>query len=313
MGIHSFRGCHQPGDIVPVKIEVNRVKLFGKKKTERPVYKAEKEYRIRDLSQDEPGDTLWVKCEHCAAPLFKKRFEQNLKVCDKCNHHHKLFAYERAAMLIDEDTFEELDETLSPGDPLGFGKDYTGKLEEDSLKTGLKDAVLTGQCRIGGHPVMLAIMDFHFRGGSMGSVVGEKIARLFEAAIEGKKPVVTVTSSGGARMQEGMLALMQMAKTSALTAVLAREKLPYIVVLTDPTTGGVSASFAALGDIIIAEPEAIIGFSGPRVIEQTIRQKLPPGFQSSEFHLARGFIDQVVHRKNLRSTLISLLNLFGPH
>lgn len=289
------------------------MKLFGKKKMERPVYKAEKGSPIKTAPQEEPGDTLWVKCEHCGSPLFKKRFEQNLKVCDKCNHHHKLFAYERAAMLVDEDTFEELNEDLSPGDPLSFGKDYTGKLDEDTLKTGLKDAILTGECRIGGHPVMLAIMDFHFRGGSMGSVVGEKVARLFEAAIEGKKPVITVTSSGGARMQEGVLALMQMAKTSALTAILSREKLPYIVVLTDPTTGGVSASFAALGDIILAEPEAIIGFSGPRVIEQTIRQKLPQGFQSSEFYLAHGFIDQVVHRKDLRNTLVKVLDFFGPH
>ena len=283
------------------------MKLFKKKKVERPVYKVK-----RDSRKDEQEDNLWVKCEKCATPLFTKLFLQNLKVCDKCNHHHKLFARERMVMIVDNDSFQELDRNLSPCDPLHFGEEYIHKLEEDHHKTGQRDAMLSGEALIGGHPVVLGIMDFHFRGGSMGSVVGEKVARLFEAALKGKKPVIMVTSSGGARMQEGALALMQMAKTSSLTVELSREKIPYIVVLTDPTTGGVSASFAALGDIIIAEPEAIIGFSGPRVIEQTIRQKLPPGFQSSEFYMKHGFIDQVVHRKDLRKALIQILSFFNP-
>lgn len=283
------------------------VKLFEKTKIERPVYKAKKGSKA---SVEDDDDSLWVKCEKCTTPLFKKIFIQNLKVCEKCGFHHKLFAYERLEMLIDENSFIELDQDISPCDPLSFGKEYQNKLKEDQEKTDLKDAVLTGLGELGGHKVAIGIMDFHFRGGSMGSVVGEKIARLFEEAIEKRLPVINLTSSGGARMQEGVLALMQMAKTTSLTVRLSKEALPYIVILTDPTTGGVSASFAALGDVILAEPNAIIGFSGPRVIEQTIRQKLPPGFQSSEFYLSHGFIDQVVHRKDLRSTIIKLLNFF---
>ncbi|MDQ7821681.1 MAG: acetyl-CoA carboxylase, carboxyltransferase subunit beta [Candidatus Eremiobacteraeota bacterium] len=273
----------------------------------RPTFKVEKPSKS---SKDDKQDNLWVKCEQCGSPLFEKIFLQNLRVCDKCGFHHKLFAQERMTMLVDPGTFEELDRELSPADPLNFGKEYMDKMKEDTAKTSLKDAILTGSATMGGHPVMLGIMDFHFRGGSMGSVVGEKIARIFEAAMEKRSAVITVTSSGGARMQEGVLALMQMAKTSALTVSLGKERLPYIVIITDPTTGGVSASFASLGDVIIAEPHAIIGFSGPRVIEQTIRQKLPPGFQSSEFYLKHGFIDCVVHRKDMRTTLIKVLNFF---
>ncbi|MHC9544950.1 MAG: acetyl-CoA carboxylase, carboxyltransferase subunit beta [Vulcanimicrobiota bacterium] len=284
------------------------VKFFAKKTIQRPTFKVEKSSKSQKEFKE---DTLWIKCEQCATPLFKKTFLDNLKVCEKCGHHHKLFARERIAMLADENSFIEQDSHLFPCDPLDFGSGYSEKLKEDSIKTHLGDAILTGECTIEGNPVMIGVMDFYFRGGSMGSVVGEKIARLFEKAIDTKRPAITITSSGGARMQEGVLALMQMAKTTSLTVSLSKEKLPYIVVFTDPTTGGVSASFAALGDIILAEPRAIIGFSGPRVIEQTIRQKLPPGFQSSEFYMKHGFIDQVVHRKDLRSTLGRILDLFS--
>jgi len=284
------------------------VKFFSKKTIERPTFKVEKPSRAQKEFKE---DTLWIKCEQCATPLFKKTFLDNLKVCEKCGHHHKLLARERIVMLVDENSFIEQDSHLFPCDPLDFGSGYSEKLKEDGIKTHLGDAILTGECTIEGNPAVIGVMDFYFRGGSMGSVVGEKIARLFERAIETRRPAITITSSGGARMQEGVLALMQMAKTTSLTVSLSKEKLPYIVVLTDPTTGGVSASFAALGDIILAEPHAIIGFSGPRVIEQTIRQKLPPGFQSSEFYMKHGFIDQVVHRKDLRSTLGRILDLFS--
>jgi len=284
------------------------VKFFAKKTIERPTFKVEKSPKSQKELKE---DTLWIKCEQCATPLYKKTFLDNLKVCEKCGHHHKLLARERIAMLTDEGSFVEQDSHLFPCDPLDFGSDYSKKLIEDGIKTHLGDAILTGECRIDGNPAMIGIMDFYFRGGSMGSVVGEKIARLFEKGIDTRRPVITVTSSGGARMQEGVLALMQMAKTTSLTVSMSREKLPYIVVFTDPTTGGVSASFAALGDVILAEPRAIIGFSGPRVIEQTIRQKLPPGFQSSEFYMKHGFIDQVVHRKDLKSTLARILMLFS--
>ncbi len=284
------------------------VKFFIKKTIERPTFKVEKPSKTQKELRE---DTLWIKCELCATPLYKKAFLASLMVCEKCGHHHKLFARERINMLADEDSFIEHDSHLFPCDPLDFGADYSEKLKEDGIKTHLGDAILTGECTIDGNPAMIGVMDFFFRGGSMGSVVGEKIARLFEKAIDTKRPVITVTSSGGARMQEGVLALMQMAKTTSLTVSLSKEKLPYIVVFTDPTTGGVSASFAALGDVILAEPRAIIGFSGPRVIEQTIRQKLPPGFQSSEFYMKHGFIDQVVHRKDLKSTLGRILTLFS--
>jgi acetyl-CoA carboxylase carboxyl transferase subunit beta len=283
------------------------VKLFEKRKIERPTYGVKKTHRS---AKEEKDDTLWVKCDQCSTPLFKKNFLANLKVCEKCGHHHKLSAAERLAMLVDDGSFREFDAELSPADPLHFGKEYLDKLKEDQQKTQLRDAIITGEGSILGRRIMVGIMDFYFRGGSMGSVVGEKIARLFEAAIEAKTPVLTITSSGGARMQEGVYALMQMAKTCSLTYRLSKERIPYIVVFTDPTTGGVSASFAALGDIILAEPHAIIGFSGPRVIEQTIRQKLPPGFQSSEFYMKHGFIDHVVHRKDLRATIGMIVNFF---
>ncbi len=252
-------------------------------------------------------DNLWVKCSRCHTAVFRKVFEEQFKVCDKCGYHHKLTAWERVSLLSDPDAFLEWDAGITPADPLQFGPDYQRKLEEDRQKTRLGDAVLSGRTLLANHPVALGVMDFAFRGGSMGSVVGEKITMLMERALSERLPTIVVTSSGGARMQEGIYSLMQMAKTSAARVRLQEAGLPYLVVLTDPTTAGVAASFAALGDVILAEPDAIIGFSGARVIEQTIRQKLPEGFQTSEFYLKHGFIDSVVPRKDLKSSLARLL------
>ena len=255
-------------------------------------------------------DNLWVKCK-CGHVVFRKTFDEGLKVCEKCGHHHKMTARERMALLADPGSFEEWDADLISADPLGFGADYSAKLEQDRVKTSLSDAVLSGRITLAGAPLALAVMDFGFRGGSMGSVVGEKVVRTFERAQELGLPVLAVTCSGGARMQEGILSLMQMAKTCAARVRQKRARLAYIVLLTDPTTAGVAASFAALGDVVLAEPHAIIGFSGARVIEQTIRQKLPEGFQTSEFYLEHGFIDRVVHRGELRLELAQLLGFLG--
>lgn len=267
-----------------------------------------------DSSEGEPSPQvppteLWVKCSGCATALYRKNFLENLKVCEKCGFHHKLTARERLEQLTDPGSFEEWDGEVISGDPLEFGGEYQTKLVQDRQKTGLSDAVLTGSSAIDRMRIALGIMDFHFRGGSMGSVVGEKITAMMERALEKKLPVVMVTSSGGARMQEGMLSLMQMARTSAAVRRLNHASLPYIVVLTDPTTAGVAASFASLGDVIVAEPGAIIGFSGARVIEQTIRQKLPPGFQTAEFYEKHGFIDKVVKRSELKVTLSQIVSL----
>jgi acetyl-CoA carboxylase carboxyl transferase subunit beta len=257
------------------------------------------------------AEDLWVKCAGCGAPLFKKTFIENLKLCDKCDFHHKMTAWERLEMLADPESFEEWDEKVSSVDPLEFGEEYTSKLVSDQKKTGLSDAILTGKAKIGGYGVALGIMDFFFRGGSLGCAVGEKIIRLFEKAGEQNLPVVMFTCSGGARMQEGMFSLMQLAKTMAGVVSMSHKHLPYIVVLTDPTMAGVAASYASVADIILAEPKAIIGFSGARVIEQTIRQKLPPGFQSTEFYLKHGFIDSIVHRRKMRDALIRVLSYFS--
>lgn len=251
----------------------------------------------------------WSKCLSCAAVLRKKNLDDNLGICPDCGHHHKIAAWQRLAILSDENSFEEWDRRLVSEDPLEFGQDYLDKLAGDRVKTGMTDAILTGKCRLDGRPLAIGIMDFRFRGGSMGSVVGEKISRLLERAIAERLPSVVVTSSGGARMQEGMLSLMQMARTSAAVRLVNEAGLPYITILTDPTTAGVAASFASLGDVILAEPKAIIGFSGARVIEQTIRQKLPEGFQTSEFYLQKGFIDRVVNRHDLRATLSGVLGM----
>jgi len=254
---------------------------------------------------------LWVKCDNCKEIIYRKEVDKNFKVCPKCDYHFRITASERLPFLVDEGSFLEVEDGLSPRDFLGF-KDYKDKLKSSRKKTGLKDALISGEAKIGGRPVSLVIMDFNFMGGSMGSVVGERIARAVERAIEKKVPFVSVASSGGARMQEGILSLMQMAKTSAAVARLGDAGLPFISVLTDPTFGGVTASFAMLGDIIIAEPKCLIGFAGPRVIEQTIKQQLPAGFQRAEFLLDHGMIDMIVARKDMRATLGRILDFFAP-
>lgn len=253
---------------------------------------------------------LWVKCDNCKEIIYKKEVEKNLKVCPKCDYHFRISASERLQHLVDEGTFLEVEDGLSPRDFLNF-KDYKDKLKSSRKKTGLKDAIISGDAKIGGRAVSLVVMDFQFMGGSMGSVVGERIVRAVERAIEKKVPFIAVASSGGARMQEGIISLMQMAKTSATIARLGEAGLPYISVLTDPTFGGVTASFAMLGDIIVAEPKSLIGFAGPRVIEQTIKQQLPAGFQRAEFLLEHGMIDMIVPRKDMRATLGKVLEFFA--
>ncbi len=253
---------------------------------------------------------LWVKCDNCKEIIYRKEVEKNFKVCPKCDYHFRISASERLPYLVDEGSFVEVEDGLSPKDFLNF-KDYKDKLKSSRKKTGLKDAVISGEAKIGGKPVSIVVMDFDFMGGSMGSVVGEKIARAIERAIEKRTPFVSVASSGGARMQEGILSLMQMAKTSAAAARLGEAGLPFISVLTDPTFGGVTASFAMLGDIIIAEPKSLIGFAGPRVIEQTIKQQLPAGFQRAEFLQEHGMIDAIVPRREMRVVLGKILDFFA--
>lgn len=248
------------------------------------------------------------KCKACGTITYAKELEKNDKVCPKCGYHFPLTAFERIRHLIDAGKFFEYDTDLRTEDPLGF-PDYAQKVDKDMEKTHLSEAVVTGEGTIGGYPVVIGVMDSRFRMGSMGSVVGEKITRAIEQAIVKQYPLILFSASGGARMQEGVLSLMQMAKTSAALERLHRERGLFISVLTDPTTGGVSASFASLGDINLAEPGALIGFTGPRVIEQTIRQKLPDDFQTAEFLLEHGHLDLVVHRHQLRKTLETLLDL----
>src|SRR5262245_11589625 len=257
---------------------------------------------------------LWVKCESCKEIVYRAEVDRAGRVCPKCRYPFRIGARERIASLVDEGSFEEREAGLRSRDPLGFKdtKKYTDRLKGARAKTGLEEAVITGLGRIGGQPVALAVFDFGFLGGSMGSVVGEKLTRTIELAISKRLPLLIVSASGGARMQEGILSLMQMAKTSAALERLAEERLPYISLLTDPTTGGVTASFAMLGDVIMAEPRALVGFAGPRVIAETIRQPLPEGFQRSEFLLEHGQIDLVVERRELRETLRRLLAFFGP-
>ncbi len=252
---------------------------------------------------------LWVKCDNCKEIIYRKEVEKNFKVCPKCDYHFRISASERLPYLVDEGSFLEVEDGLSPRDFLNF-KDYKDKLKSSRKKTGLKDAIIAGEAKIGGKPVSLVVMDFDFIGGSMGSVVGEKIARAIERAIEKRMPFVSVASSGGARMQEGILSLMQMAKTSAAVARLGEAGLPFISLLTDPTFGGVTASFAMLGDIIIAEPKSLIGFAGQRVITDTIKQQLPAGFQRAEFQQEHGMIDMIVPRREMRATLGKILDFF---
>jgi len=257
---------------------------------------------------------LWVKCPSCAQVIYKKDLEANLQVCPKCSHHLRLSALERLRMLFDNGEFVEHDAGLESLDPLQFvdTKPYRARLEAGRAATGHRDAVVCASGTIDGIPAIVAAMEYGFIGGSMGVVVGEKITRAIERAIEERKPVVIVACSGGARMMEGALSLMQMAKISAALAKLDTARLPFVSILTDPTTGGVTASFAMLGDLNIAEPKALIGFAGPRVIEQTIRQKLPDGFQRSEFLLERGFVDLVVDRRELKGTLARALRFMMP-
>ena len=274
--------------------------LFGKPK-----------YTIVRLKKKEIPDGLWTKCEGCSEALYNKTLEENLKVCPKCNYHFVLGAYERINTLLDKDTFQEYDKDMLPADPLEFKgpKIYAEKISQDQLATGLKEAAVTGEGLLDNKKIIIGVTDSRFIMGSMGSVVGEKITRAIETATREKLPLIIVSGSGGgARMYEGMFSLMQMAKTSAALYYHHKVKLPYISILTNPTMAGVMASFAGLGDIIIAEPKALIGFAGPRVIKDTIRQTLPPGFQRSEFLLEHGLIDMIVHRKNLKPTLSQLLD-----
>ncbi|MBY0489137.1 MAG: acetyl-CoA carboxylase, carboxyltransferase subunit beta [Gemmatimonadaceae bacterium] len=252
-----------------------------------------------------PPDT-WEKCEACGHTDIRDKFLRNLNVCPECDFHRRLRAWDFASFLLDDGTLNEVGGELRSVDPLGF-PDYPARLKKALTNAGDTDAILTVTGLLEGMPCGIGVMDFAFMGGSMGSVVGEKIARLGQRSLEKKHPLVIVSSSGGARMQEGILSLMQMAKASAVLSQLAERRIPYISVLTNPTTGGVSASYAMLGDAILAEPGAVIGFAGPRVIKQTLGQDLPEGFQTAEFLLEKGMVDRVVHRKELRSTLSRLL------
>ncbi len=254
---------------------------------------------------------LWIKCNGCKEPLWKKDLEANGQVCSKCNYHYKISAFDRIHLLMDEG-WAEHDSSLYSTDPLEFkaSKPYKDSLKSLPQKIGVLEAVVNVQGKVEGLPVVLSSMEYNFIGGSMGSVVGEKITRAIERAIESHSALIVVSCSGGARMQEGALSLMQMAKISSALARLDQNRLPYISVLTDPTTGGVTASFAMLGDLNIAEPGALIGFAGPRVIEQTIRQKLPEGFQRSEFLLQHGMIDAIVHRKDMKGFIAKSLKIF---
>jgi acetyl-CoA carboxylase carboxyl transferase subunit beta len=252
---------------------------------------------------------LWTKCPKCSTMVFDKELDENLKVCGHCQHHFPIGSRERIHSMVETCTFEEMDADMTSVDVLNFtgAASYKSKLEKNMATTGLKDAVITGIGKIGDQRVALGVMDFKFLGGSMGSVVGEKVTRLIERATEKALPLIIVSSSGGARMYEGMFSLMQMAKTCGALAYHARARLPYISVLTDPTTAGVMASYASVGDLIIAEPGSMIGFAGPRVIKDTTQAELPPGFQTAEFLLDHGLIDAIVPRKEMKARLISYL------
>jgi acetyl-CoA carboxylase carboxyl transferase subunit beta len=267
----------------------------------------------KEHPQKSEAPAHWIKCPKCNALMYYKEIEANHYVCPKCGHHMRLSAKQRIDLLADEGTFVEHDAGLEPVDPLKFvdKKSYKKRLEEAKKKTGRTSSVISGSCEIGGEPAELVVFDFAFMGGSLGSVEGEKIVRAVNRALEKRCGLVIVSASGGARMQESTYSLMQMAKTSAALAKLDEAKLPYISILTDPTMGGVSASFAMLGDIILAEPEALIGFAGQRVIKQTIGADLPEGFQRAEFLLEHGLIDKVVPRRALKETVAELLTLFN--
>lgn len=275
-------------------------------------FKAEK-FSLARLSSKKSKipEGLWAKCLACKEIIYKKEIERNNNVCPKCNYHFRISAQERLQLVVDEGSFAQEDSLLMSADPLKFKdtKRYSSRLKQSRNSTGLREAIICGSASINGLRTEICIFEFGFMGGSMGSVVGEKVTRAVERAMSLSSPLIIICASGGARMQEGILSLMQMAKTSAALAKLSQAKLPYISVLTDPTTGGVSASLAMLGDIIIAEPGALVGFTGPRVIQQTIKQELPLGFQRSEFLFEHGQIDLVVSRSRLKSTLFSLLSM----
>jgi acetyl-CoA carboxylase carboxyl transferase subunit beta len=271
--------------------------------------------RIKKTDKERPDlpEGLWTKCENCGEALFQTVLEENLWTCPKCDYHFRVPARVYVGILTDEGSFEERDANLEAGDPLEFRDArmrYPDRLQAAQKETGMKDGLLAGIATVGGKPVSVANMDFFFMGGSMGSVVGEKVARAIERAIAERRALIVVSATGGARMQEGILSLMQMAKTSALLARLERERLPFVSILADPSTAGVLASFASLGDVIIAEPKALVGFAGARVIRQTIGQDLPKGFQRAEFVLDKGFIDRIVHRKHMRDEVGRLLEFF---
>jgi acetyl-CoA carboxylase carboxyl transferase subunit beta len=258
-------------------------------------------------------DGVWVKCDSCSEILYFKELERNLHVCPKCGHHFRIRASRYIEILVDAGTFRETERHLTSLDPLQFkdSKKYSDRLKAAVAKTGMNEAVLTGRGSIDGRDVVLGIMDFAFIGGSMASAVGEKIARAMRLSLETRAPLILVSASGGARMMEGILSLMQMAKTGVLLARLMEARIPYISVLTNPTPGGVTASFASLGDVILADPGALIGFAGPRVIRETVSQELPPGFQRAEFLLEHGFVDCITPRHELRPTIGRLLSVFG--
>jgi len=287
---------------MPKRSEAHSLAWFQKQKT-----RLTSEGR-RDLPRD-----VFEKCDGCGEILYRERLEQNVGVCPECGCHFRIPAVRYVELLTDEESFEEVDEEMTSGDPLGFTdlKQYGDRLEAARGRTGRNEAVITGRARIEGIPVVLAVMDFSFIGGSMGSVVGEKIARAGRDALDRELPLIVVSASGGARMMEGIFSLMQMAKTSAVLARVHERGLPYISVLTDPTTGGVTASYAMLGDVNLAEPGALIGFAGPRVIGETIKQELPPGFQSAEFLEEHGMVDRVVDRRELKSAIAQLLRHTG--
>lgn len=266
---------------------------------------------IKGLENDTPE--LWTRCVHCDTQLLKSEIEENMMVCPHCDYHYRINARTRIHQLFDEGTFEELFKNVLPTDPLNFvdTESYSDRLKKANAKTGLDEAVITGIAQIEGHKIATAVMDFEYMGGSMGSVVGEKVTRIMEKALELRIPMLAITSSGGARMQESALSLMQMAKTSCAAGKLDEAGILYINLLTEPTFGGITASFGTLGDIIIAEQGARIGFAGRRVIEQTIRQKLPSDFQTAEYLLKYGQVDIVTKRKNLRKTIANILEMHG--
>ena len=257
---------------------------------------------------------VWLKCKGCREPLFAAELERNLMVCPKCDYHFPLSAHKRIELLADDGSFREYDADITAVDVLSFAdkKPYPQRLAETVKKAGVNEAVVSGLASIDAIPVSMAAMEFGFIGGSMGSVVGEKVARTFKRGVEHGRPVVIAAASGGARMQEGVISLMQLGKTNAAAAELADAGLPYVVIISDPTMAGVMASYASVGDVTIAEPSALMGFAGPRVIRETIRQELPPGFQRAEFQLEHGFVDVIAHRRDVRNVVAQILKILTP-